>query len=116
MTICSITMGGVAFIEFLQIIKEKLEYFKDLWNYFDVLLIISWYSLYLLRAYQNFEPIVKDDKLLPDYTSEIISMNMLRTAVVILSFIKIISYMRTFQGFASLIMMLRIVIHDLRYF
>jgi len=45
-----------------------------------------------------------------------ILMNMLKVFVISVSFIKIMSYCRAFEGFASLIMLLTTVIGDLKYF
>jgi hypothetical protein len=111
MTICTITVTFFALIEVLQMVKLKVEYFKDMWNYLDVIFIVSWYSDYFIHMSSGFDKISE-----LGYTNTIIIMNFLRMDVAIMSMLKIINFMRTFEAWASLIMLLKEVLKDLYYF
>lgn len=43
-------------------------------------------------------------------------MNLLRFDITVMAFLKIMGFMRVFEAFASLIMLLREVLKDLKYF
>ena len=117
MTICSVTMAGVTFFELLDISDQPLEYIKEAWNWFDIGLIITWYTLFGIEAANGFKyDLYEHGKdYVPEFTNHHIRMNILRTIVVILSFMKILFFMRAYEGFSSLIMMLKIVLKDLLY-
>lgn len=115
LAICSITMGGFTLIEILDMKENKKDYFKSAWNYFDLTFIIAWYTFFTLKWCQNFDRYVITD-MKDEYTNEIILMNMLKVFVICFSFLKIISFCRVFEGFASLIMLLTTVMGDLLYF
>lgn len=111
MSICTITITFIAVIEIMKMMKLKLEYFKDLWNVMDVIFIVSWYSDYFIHVSYGFNKIEQNG-----YTNRTIIMNFLRFDITVMSMLKIINFMRTFESFASLIMLLKEVLKDLRYF
>ena len=111
MSICTITITFIAVIEIMKMMKLKLEYFKDLWNVMDVIFIVSWYSDYFIHVSYGFNKIEQNG-----YTNRTIIMNFLRFDITFMSMLKIINFMRTFESFASLIMLLKEVLKDLRYF
>jgi hypothetical protein len=115
LTIASCTMVFFGLIETLDLIENRLAYFTSLWNWFDLALIVVWFIFYFLRMRQGY---IKDMivDLKDEYTDSIILMNILKVIVILLSFLKIISFCRVFEGFASLIMLLKVVLSDLKYF
>jgi hypothetical protein len=108
-------MGSFALIEFLDMFENKLGYFSSIWNYVDLSLIIVWYSYFILKWSEGFKhEIIRDIK--DQYTDDLILMNIVKVFVISVSFLKIMSFCRVFEGFASLIMLLGTVMGDLKYF
>ena len=116
LSISSITMGILAVLEMVEIKNSGLKYFSSVWNYFDIILILSWFSFYIIRYTEGFSTNGILIDLTDDFTDNIILINMLKVFIIFLNFLKIISYCRVFEGFASLIMLLQIVMSDLKYF
>lgn len=115
MNIASITMGLFTLIEIIELIENRWAYFMSFWNRFDMSLILGWYALYFLRLSKGFQ---EDKKiyLKDEYTDWMVKMNVLKVIVISLGFMKIINFCRVFEGFASLIMLLDVVLSDLKYF
>ena len=111
MSICTITITFIAVIELIKMMKLKSEYFKDLWNVMDLIFIVSWYADYFIHMSNGYNKIEQEG-----YTNHVILMNFLRFDITIMSMLKIINFMRTFEAFASLIMLLKEVLKDLKYF
>ena len=94
-------MIGFSLIEFTELMKYRLKYFRDPWNWIDFILIITWYSYYSI--YMNVGAAEEKEfegydlpKHETTYTNEIVRMNAARTFIVIVCFIKIVSYCRVF--------------------
>ena len=95
-------MAFFTLLEFADIKNGFFEYYNEIWNWFDTLLIISWYTFYAIETHYEFEmtPEIKD------YTDSIVKMNILKVFIVCVSFLKIVSFCRVFEGFSGLINML----------
>ena len=52
--VCSITMAILTMIEILDVLKNGRKYFKNAWNFTDMLLIICWYYYFFKRWGNNF--------------------------------------------------------------
>jgi hypothetical protein len=102
LTISSITLAGLVLIEALEFMATGRNYFNSVWNYFDLLLFISWYSYYIIKANDDFKLNIVE-VLTDPYTNDDIIMNILKVFVITVSFLKIMNYCRAFEGFASLI-------------
>lgn len=102
LTIPSITLLMFAVIEFMDMYKNGIAYFRSGWNYIDITLIIGWYTYYILKWKDGF----KHETGQTEYSDAIIGFNLIKITVAFLSFMKVISFCRVFEGFASLIMML----------
>ena len=108
-------MGALAFLEALDVYECGLSYFKSTWNFVDLTLYLSWYGFYILKFSQGLKHDIIE--VMTDYyTNDIVLMNILKVFVIFVSFLKIMSFCRVFEGFASLIMLLGTVIGDLFYF
>ena len=114
-TICSITMVAYTTVEVADICGNPRSYLKSFWNCMDLSLIISWYSYYVWTAFIGFGEVeqILNKGTNESYTDTIVKMNMLRVLIISLSFLKIVSFCRVFEGFAALIYMLRTVMTDL---
>lgn len=115
LTVCSITMAALAFLEALDIFECGLSYFKSTWNFVDLTLYLSWYAFYILKCSSGFKHDIIEH-MTHYYTNEVILMNILKVFVIFVSFLKVMSFCRVFEGFASLIMLLGTVVGDLFYF
>ena len=111
MLLCTITITFIAIINLIKLVNMKWQYFRDFWNILDIIFILSWYANYIFKSQEGFKGI--GDK---GYTNTIIIMNFVRFDITIMTFIKTLNYMRTFESFASLIMLLTEVLKDLKYF
>ena len=95
-------MLGFVLIELTELYNGGFAYFKDILNWVDIDLICAWY----LYCYFNWEYGSKDFMHVKIYTDDVVKMNVLRVFIVIVSFIKIVSYCRVYEGFSGLINML----------
>ncbi|CDW87439.1 wd-40 repeat protein [Stylonychia lemnae] len=87
------------FDELRQAIKQS-GYFKDIWNLFDISLILSYILLNYVEFYQ-------------DITDFILIMQIL---VVIFASMKLLFFLRIYDGFSFLVSMIGGVFKDLKYF
>jgi len=96
-------MGGLLLIEIMDILADYRVYFHSMWNWIDVVLYVSWYSFYIIKWCSGFKSTIITDLEKHSYTNDMILMNILKVFVITVSFAKIMSYCRAFEGFASLI-------------
>jgi len=92
LSVCSITMICFILIEFTELMNGGRAYFKNLLNWVDMLLIVSWY-LYCTIIWEFGPKELLESK---EYTDDIVRMNVLRVFIVSVSFIKIVTYCRVF--------------------
>ena len=100
--ICSIVIIFFSFEEAIQLKreKEKIKYLKNWWNIFDILLILV-YLIYLLMSF------------LYEKSNVTIAFQCL---IVVLTFIKVIFFLRIFEKLSFLVQMVTSVFSDLRWF
>jgi hypothetical protein len=109
---CTGTMAALTLIEIMDVFHNGRNYFKTKWNYMDLLFILCWYTYFFIKWSDDF----KYEQTAKEYSNEIVMMNLLKVTITFLGFIKIVSFCRVFEGFASLINMLAEVIIDLTYY
>jgi len=110
LTICSMTMAIVTLLEFMDILKNGRDYFNTLWNYIDLTFVVCWYTYFFIRWGGNFKDFTTHET---EYSDYMVKMNVLMVTITLLSFFKIVNFLRVFEGFSSLIMMLTTVMGDL---
>ena len=100
--ICSLVIIFFSFEEVVQFKREtdKIKYLKNWWNIFDILLILV-YLIYLLMSF------------LYDKSNVTIAFQCL---IVVLTFIKVIFFLRIFEKLSFLVQMVTSVFSDLRWF
>jgi hypothetical protein len=92
LTICSIAVLFFVEIEVTEIYNQGRAYFTSAFNYVDMFLIFSWF----LYSYTIWTKGANEFDKVTAYTDDIVKMNCLRVFIVVVSFIKIVSYCRVF--------------------
>ena len=104
--VLAVKIGGLMYICYLiwyeikSIIFSKWEYFKDVYNYNDFLLVVSYVLIFIFDALSLYRE----------------GLQILYSVTLMFCFFKSINLLRQFKGFNFLISMLLSVFKDLKYF
>ncbi|CDW82015.1 wd-40 repeat protein [Stylonychia lemnae] len=98
--VCCLVLAFFSFEEVKQLLVQKGKYFKNGWNYFDFLHIITYVAFCIIE----FTNQSQDTQILIQIT------------VIFLTFMKLLFFLRIYDGISFLIQMLVGVFKDLRYF
>ncbi|CDW81541.1 wd-40 repeat protein [Stylonychia lemnae] len=98
--ICSGILIYFLVYEIKQVKVQGKDYFKDGWNYFDFLHIVS-FTIYCILDFID----VDQDILI-----------LVKIMVIVLSFMKLLFFLRIYDGFSFLVQMMAGVFKDLKYF
>lgn len=97
--VCSMAIAYFFYFETKELLKEGFSYFKSKWNIFDICLNLT-YGFYVLFS----------------FFLEEVTIKYVQCLIILLTLLKVMFYLRIFDGISFLVQMVALVFYDLRYF
>eukprot|EP00347_Sterkiella_histriomuscorum_P016393 403353358 len=98
-SLATIVLTYFLIYETKQALKQE-NYFKEIWNFFDYMLILTYIGYIILEIFTPFND----------------SVIIIKLIIVFLSFLKVNFFLRIYDGFSFLVSMMAAVFVDLKYF